>query len=371
MTCDQAMGLVEKLADGEATPAERGEAEAHIEGCENCRSHYEFVLALESASERIDWPEPPDAYWQHLPSKVRARLERGREPKSFWHMLFAPAVLRFGAVAATLTVVVAVGFSVLRDEPSRLEPSIAPAPASAGKQQADDKLAVADEPVAASELEAAADMAPPPAAGLPSVPSEEGFGARAEVAAPERAPAVAPAPATPPAQLAPEEFDDELAEREPTWDVANPAGLEGGVAPAEPASGRENRARLVESPEVAGQAVQAVQAVQAEKPKQPTEADVETEEASEARFARRSLASSAAVERCAEWRAYVQRNEDEGSESLEGRYQVAVCSLREYETEPSDERRERALRDVDSFLALESEGERAEQVRRQAAELRQ
>lgn len=152
MTCDKAILLVEKLADGEARSSERREAESHLESCAECRAHYDFVVALESASEEIDWAEPPEAYWQHFPSKVLARLEREQpaEGRRFWRKLLAPPVLRFGAVAATLTVVVVVGFSVLRDDRLRPEPEMAQAPASMGKRQADDKaVGTSPQPAAA------------------------------------------------------------------------------------------------------------------------------------------------------------------------------------------------------------------------------
>ena len=81
-----------------------------------------------------------------------ARLEREQpvEGRRFWRKLLAPPVLRFGAVAATLTVVVAVGFSVLRDDRLRPEPEMAQAPASMGKRQVDDKaVGTSPQPAAA------------------------------------------------------------------------------------------------------------------------------------------------------------------------------------------------------------------------------
>lgn len=340
MTCDQAMRLVEKLADGEAKPAEQKEAESHLESCAECRSHYDFVVALESASEKIDWPEPPEAHWQHFPKKVLARLEREQPAagRSFWQKLLSPPVLRFGAVAATLTVVVAVGTIVLRDD--QLEPDLAQAPASVGKRQVDDKAAVTT----------------PQAQPLPE---ESG---RVEPAS--RATEPAPAPRQAVAEKEEAELD-ELGALEYAADVANPAGLAGDVADqsfrdspsAAPPSRRENRALRS----------------QAEAPGEPAEAVVATEEAMNAQLARKVApprARSSVMNDCAEWRDYLARNGDDGSESLEARYRVALCSLESFTTEPSDGARATAERDAEAFLAMESEGDRADEVRTRAERLR-
>ena len=358
MTCDQAMRLVEKLADGEAKPSERKEAESHLESCAECRSHYHFVVALESASEKIDWPEPPEAYWQHFPSKVLARLAREQpvEGRNFWQKLLAPPVLRFGAVAATVTVVVAVGFSVLRDDQLHPEPELAQAPASVGKRQADDKAAgVAPQPAPLLAVEADA-----------VAPEESG---RIESASR----ATEPAPSALRQALA-EKEEGESADFEYAADVANPAGLAGGVADqsfrdspaAAPPSRRENRAlrSLAEAPGEPADAMVATEEAMNAEPA-PAAASVEL-----ARKEAPARARSSVVNDCAEWRDYLARNGDEGSESLEARYRVALCSLERYTAEPSDEARATAEQDAEAFLAMESDGERADDVRERALQLR-
>jgi hypothetical protein len=53
----------------------------------------------------------------------------------------------------------------------------------------------------------------------------------------------------------------------------------------------------------------------------------------------------------------------EGPPRGDARYQIALCSFGEHEREASDERRKRAIEDADLFLAIETEGPRAEEVR--------
>lgn len=365
MTCEKALSLVEKLADGEATPNERAEAEAHIDSCGDCRSHYQFVRALESASEAIDWHEPPEAYWQHLPSKVLARLEREPERKGFWQKLFAPAVLRFGAVAATLTVAVAIGFTVLRDDPAQLEPQLSQSPAS-GKRQDDGKSVIAEESLAEPERALPAQPEPEPQPGLAGRPSPS-VGVASTPNEPVRRQRLEPPPdvqtrpalraAQAPAEAVPADLEDEIEEVEPAWEAENPAGLEGGVAApvadAPAALARDNRLRsFAESAEVAGESRRAQEADElVGDPGAPAE--------------KRSRETS--VDTCAGWRRYLEQNA--GSESVEARYQVAVCSLDELEADPSDEARERASEDADAFLRLESEGERAEEIRARSERL--
>ena len=81
MKCETAILLVEKLADGEASADEKALAEQHVSSCTDCRSHYTFVKALASASEKIELPPaPPQAYWEHLPSRIIARLHEDESP---------------------------------------------------------------------------------------------------------------------------------------------------------------------------------------------------------------------------------------------------------------------------------------------------
>jgi hypothetical protein len=52
-----------------------------------------------------------------------------------------------------------------------------------------------------------------------------------------------------------------------------------------------------------------------------------------------------------------------GRESADARYRLAVCSLMRHEREATAELEALAVKDAEAFLALESEGARADQVR--------
>ena len=101
--------------------AERTEAESHLESCEDCRSHYQFVRALESASESHRLAGAARSVLAALPSKVLARLERDRaRPELLAEPLcrrrcFASAPWRQRSPSSS-----AVGFSVLRDDQLQL-----------------------------------------------------------------------------------------------------------------------------------------------------------------------------------------------------------------------------------------------------------
>ena len=118
MRCDDFLPLIEKLADGEATAAERQEAEAHLKSCSACESHLQFLQALPQAARRASLPDPPEMYWDVLPRKIMSRIEKegGKERggrRDWFSRWLAPSRLRWvGAMAAALVAAV-VGLRVL------------------------------------------------------------------------------------------------------------------------------------------------------------------------------------------------------------------------------------------------------------------
>ena len=115
MRCDNFLPLIEKLADGEATSAEQQRAEAHLENCTSCQSHFRFLQALPAAARQASLTDPPDMYWDVLPRKIMSRIERERDKgrRGWFGRLLAPSWLRWaGALAATLVAAV-VGLRVL------------------------------------------------------------------------------------------------------------------------------------------------------------------------------------------------------------------------------------------------------------------
>lgn len=136
MRCHEALPLIEKLADREATAAEKRQAETHLEGCNDCQAHYRFLTALPRAARSSALPEPPGMYWEVLPGKVMERIERERQAtanQSWVSWVFRPSRLRWvGAVAAAVVaVVVGLEVSHLRDA----ERSAAPVARSTGEAE--------------------------------------------------------------------------------------------------------------------------------------------------------------------------------------------------------------------------------------------
>jgi hypothetical protein len=131
MHCDELLPLVEKLADGECMESERARAEAHLAECESCREHFGFVQALSEAGRKVPLPEPPGAYWDVLPRKVMARIEKEQSTQSsggwFLQIFAAPRLRWLGAIAAGVIAVV-LSYEVLNLEPER-RPVVVRAPA--------------------------------------------------------------------------------------------------------------------------------------------------------------------------------------------------------------------------------------------------
>ena len=367
MKCENAILLVEKLVDGEASADEKALAEQHVAACADCRSHYAFVKALASASEKIELPPaPPQAYWDHLPSRIVARLHEDERP-GFWQQLFTPSVLRWGALAATLTVVVAVGMNVLREEDLAVE------------TPAQDKILPTNKADIVEELEA-------PDQDVEDIEAFEWAPASPPEASPPVASFSPPAPARDPRLRRGRELEDARSNESDseklrqTLAVSSRARAKSDVADAvesnlrvEPreaseTSDRESPAQLMAP--VTAEPMRSLAVGES----RVDPAELEYQELSGGALpglaglaGRRG--SAVTVEDCDRWRAYLERY-PEGSRASDARYELARCTLARYEAEPSEAGREVPIRDADAFLAVESEGARAEEIRERAAPLR-
>lgn len=313
--CTEARSLVEKLSDGEATAAERRAAESHLEECSSCRSHLEFLASLSREARSMSFPEPPESYWEHLPRRVLDRIdsESGRL-SGFFRILFAPSMLRWGALGATLLVVMAVGVSVLRED------SLTPAPAAPA---APPPGPAAEAPKAQSQVAPAARVAAEPGASPPMARDE---------AAPQR-----------------------------TKLESNAGSGEGERLASEAASPAAASADPAQSPSV-------LQEKEVTRAQDVPELRKENVRALESAYRQRAVAAPAALSRdvalldCDELRRAVASMGD-GPDGKDARYRLALCSLERHEREPTDELRKLAIEDAEAFLAGESEGPRAEEIR--------
>ena len=306
--CAELLALVEKLADSEASAAEKLAAEAHLERCPSCRSHVEFLASLNAESRSLPFPEPPESYWEHLPRKVLARVDsEDRRPSGISRILLAPSILRWGALGATLVLVTALGVTMLREGLKAPAPA-APAPAPAA-QARESEAPMRMEPISPSM---ARDEAAPATAGAEALPDST----KSEPASED---SQAPPPGAPP---------EDVAFRESNEDVLP------SLQPAAPAS-REN-APVLES----------------------------------ARARARSTVSPAAVppaalEDCDGLRRTVASlgSRGEGPDRSDARFRLALCSLERHQREATEELRTIAIEDAEAFLADESHGSRAEEIR--------
>ena len=306
--CAELRALVEKLADFEATAAEKLAAEAHLERCPSCRSHVEFLASLNAESGVLAFPEPPESYWEHLPRKVLARIDsEDRRPSGISRILLAPSVLRWGALGVTLVLVTALGATLLRESPESPAPAAsAPAPATEARES---KAQAPAEPIVSPPM--ARDEAAPAAAEGEALPDARKSDPASEDS--QTPPPVAPAAAA---------FESSEAEMSSLTPDASAI--------------RENAPVL--------------------------------ERAARARSAAAPASPGTALEDCDALRRTVSAL---GSElASDARYRLALCSIERLEREATEELRTRAIEDAEAFLAGESDGSRSEEIREKLRRIR-
>jgi hypothetical protein len=334
--CAELLALVEKLTDLEASAPEKIAAEAHLERCPSCRGHFEFLASLNEESRALSFPEPPESYWEHLPRKVLDRIDSEKRPlPRFLEALFAPKMLRWGALGATLIAATTVGVSVLREDPRT------PAPTAAAHQEPVPSAPVApvDEAPVISGREA-----PPPG------PAHEETQAQA----------TAEPSAVPP-----------MARDEPARAVAGAAPLE-----SRPGSEENEGASAKSVPPVLAATEEAVATLDSSEDVASSSRENVPVEESRGRASAAPAALSRAVEDCEALRREValldgvgvqgaqraERGQDEDARS-DTRFRLALCSLERNEREATEEHRKLAIEDAEAFLALEREGPMTEEIR--------
>jgi hypothetical protein len=337
--CKAALPLVEKLADGESSPVETREAEAHLALCPTCREHLEALRAFATLSRESAPPEPPESYWEHLPRRILERIDSERlAPRSLWRRLLAPEMLRYQALVVSFLLLVAVGVTVFRSEiwdapppaatapPLRQEPAPVVPRAPAAKDEAptpDPKLRLEGLGYTSGTPPIARDQ---PAPEPPARASEP----------PSQAPVVSPRP--PASAAAPEPVEKATGARETAADVAA-LSIDERRAPSE-----EDSFVLL-------------------KRKQEAEAGANLRSRGAANRALRAGPGDDS-DACAEWRGFLESYGDEGTRGADARYELARCSLGRYEQAPDDSSRESAIADAEAFLERESDGPRADEIRR-------
>lgn len=407
MICHEATKLVERLADGEAGPDERAAVEGHVQTCESCRAHLSALESIHGAARQMggSLPQPDEAYWNAFPERVLERVRKvRREPTAgagSWTLGSSSSLLRFGALAATVVIGVTLLFTALRDdlllpapEPrvsegrAAVRPAPVPSPSlrpgSSDQDRVDALADRADEqersPAVTSEAspeeaEPAFEKEPRPAS-----PESEGVAAGPQSASPRdsrRRLAETPRPEAP--EESPEQ--DELASAPaPTKE---PAGAQLAEAPA-PGRASDPARRLEVAP--AGATVAREWSVATE-PGEPLDDAAETAAEAVVEFRRLVAAHSVVGSRkagearldspqpllsprtCEVWRSYLERF-GSGPRVADARYELAWCSVRRHDLAPESGSRERALSDLEAFLAVEGDTERAAEMKALAERLR-
>jgi len=229
--------------DGELTPAERGEVEAHLAACEECAALLADMGAVDGLARELPAEAPPE-YFETFPARVRARVEsatraRPVAPATRWQMpawTWAAAAVLLLAVVTPLTL----GRLDRSGAPTRQD-SLAQAPKEAPKLgtlsndlKEQDEAAAADRdraPKARGKQETGRERRLEERVGEPqpafaAAPAPEPIGAAASrPQTPARAGGVAPPPAAAPApraSRAPERWADAASSN-----AAAPATVEG------------------------------------------------------------------------------------------------------------------------------------------------
>jgi Putative zinc-finger len=370
--CSRAEGLVEKLFDGEASSAERREAEAHLENCAACRSHLEFLASMAERARDRTPPEPPEAYWEHLPRRILGRIEEEGSPSRGWLRKLFPGGLRWVAPAvalfASLIVVVAVGTRFLRDSPgmemsepnARTEPR-APAeglPASPMSREREE-----EQPSALAESPSSS-PSPSPSPSASAAPSVSAPNERSEKAPPmarDEKPAASPAQSSEDAEVRDAALGRMKDKASPSGE-ARPAAAPAAESPAAIASASTRQGGPASS------ALSVRERKEANTPAREPQADsIALSQAGS--FGEGDC--SALRDALSTW--HREADEDEGANETRKRdvqYQLARCSLDRYRREGGEALRKAAIDDGDAFLASEKEGPRPEEIRADVERLR-
>jgi len=115
MRCARAQRYISEYVDGALAARRAAELEGHLKGCPDCREVLEDFRAMAAAASDLENPEPGDAVWL----KIRSRLPaRATEPAGAvrvpgrWSLGWNTPALRFVGAAALALILIASGVYV-------------------------------------------------------------------------------------------------------------------------------------------------------------------------------------------------------------------------------------------------------------------
>ena len=409
MSCEDFLPLIEKLADGEVSAAEKLRAAAHLQDCRDCSAHYRFLNALPEAARQASLPEPPEMYWDVLPRKIMSRISAvgaGEAHRGWFFQLLSPSRLRWaGALAAVLVATVA-GLRMLEtphpshrsleteDVPRAAEENSTGEDAGAGvlEEGRDDKSS-ADEtaptmPQVILKTEESSGTGLSRDAGKEGLEKAEAGGRayredRAATGRPTRE-LDEVLPGEPgegeeaqrrtlaPMEQARQRVPEEPSEQSPTIASAG-EDRRNQEAPPAPSAGPEGREMVAESLSLRDSPESAEEA----RSKSPAEtayrelleryplpgSSLDDDLRARAQTGDEARLAEAVRTECSAWRDFVERYPGDEHER-EARFRLARCSIALVGLLPSEETRRQALEDGSSYLEIEPEGARAEAIRR-------
>ena len=109
MTCEEALVLISAKIDNELTAAEEAQLQAHLDGCEHCRSVLAAMTGLEHGLAGLEEPAP-EGLKRGVLYRIGQESGKVKKPKK---RLFGPGT-GFGLVAAVLVLLVGTGVIPLR-----------------------------------------------------------------------------------------------------------------------------------------------------------------------------------------------------------------------------------------------------------------
>ncbi len=195
--CRDFRELVSMGLDGVLTPEELSSLETHLAGCSQCRDFQKDLVQVRDQIKALDTVEPPPWLAERVMVRVQAR-------PTFWRRVVVPLVMRPRYQAASLLLLVATGYLLLRDgRPSFTSPRI---PEAKGDGEARPAVEASKRAEFSAKEEKAKVLSKPSASGqllkareemtMETVPPKENI---AKQAMPTTPPAATPPPSpTPP-----------------------------------------------------------------------------------------------------------------------------------------------------------------------------
>ena len=145
--CHEILELISTSLDQDLSTSEQARLDSHLAGCPECRAAQKELRWTHSQIKGLEAVEPPP--W--LASKIMARIRSEVAPQaSFWRRFIRPIVLKPQLQVASILLLAATGFYLLRSQRSELDvfnemkPRQAPAPMQSQPSKSDelrDKLA--------------------------------------------------------------------------------------------------------------------------------------------------------------------------------------------------------------------------------------